>query len=257
MKISVITVTYNAEEVLLRTLKSVERQSFKNIEHLIIDGASKDGTLAIAEEYKQRVSYDVTILSEPDKGIYDAMNKGLHLAQGDYLVFLNAGDCLHAADTLELIEEREILRSEERDARCEEPAVIYGDTDIVDDEGRFLSHRHLSAPERLSWKSFRRGMLVCHQSFYVRRDIAATIPYNLNYRFSADVDWCIRVMKEAESRGFAMVNTHAVLTDYLKEGQTTKNHRASLKERFIVMKHHYGLFTTIIMHLWFLLRNLK
>ena len=65
MKISVITVTYNAEEVLLRTLKSVERQSFKNIEHLIIDGASKDGTLAIAEEYKQRVSYDVTILSEP------------------------------------------------------------------------------------------------------------------------------------------------------------------------------------------------
>ena len=249
MKISVITVTYNAEEVLLRTLKSVERQSFKNIEHLIIDGASKDGTLAIAEEYKQRVSYDVTIISESDKGIYDAMNKGLRLAQGDYLVFLNAGDCLHAADTLELIEER--------GERREEPAVIYGDTDIVDDEGRFLGHRHLSAPEKLSWKSFRRGMLVCHQSFYVRRDIAATIPYNLNYRFSADVDWCIRVMKEAESRGLAMVNTHAVLTDYLKEGQTTKNHRASLKERFIVMKHHYGLFTTIIMHLWFLLRNLK
>ena len=249
MKISVITVTYNAEEVLLRTLKSVERQSFKNIEHLIIDGASKDGTLAIAEEYKQRVSYDVTILSEPDKGIYDAMNKGLCFAQGDYLVFLNAGDCLHAADTLELIEER--------GERREEPAVIYGDTDIVDDEGRFLGHRHLSAPEKLSWKSFRRGMLVCHQSFYVRRDIAATIPYNLNYRFSADVDWCIRVMKEAESRGLAMVNTHAVLTDYLKEGQTTKNHRSSLKERFIVMKHHYGLFTTIIMHLWFLLRNLK
>lgn len=251
MKISVITVTYNAEEVLLRTLKSVERQSFKNIEHLIIDGASKDGTLAIAEEYKQRVSYDVTIFSEPDKGIYDAMNKGLHLAQGDYLVFLNAGDCLHAADTLELIEERG------KSSCIAEVGVIYGDTDVVDDEGRFLSHRHLSAPERLSWKSFRRGMLVCHQSFYVRRDIAATIPYNLNYRFSADVDWCIRVMKEAESRGFAMVNTHAVLTDYLKEGQTTKNHRASLKERFIVMKHHYGLFTTIIMHLWFLLRNLK
>jgi hypothetical protein len=166
-------------------------------------------------------------------------------------VFLNAGDCLHAADTLELIEERE------KSSCIAEVGVIYGDTDVVDDEGRFLSHRHLSAPERLSWKSFRRGMLVCHQSFYVRRDIAATIPYNLNYRFSADVDWCIRVMKEAESRGFAMVNTHAVLTDYLKEGQTTKNHRASLKERFIVMKHHYGLFTTIIMHLWFLLRNLK
>lgn len=259
MKISVITVTYNAEEVLLRTLKSVERQSFKNIEHLIIDGASKDGTLAIAEEYKQRVSYDVTILSEPDKGIYDAMNKGLHLAQGDYLVFLNAGDCLHAADTLSVVGAQNISRTPapSHPRITSLPAVIYGDTDIVDDEGRFLGHRHLSAPEKLSWKSFRRGMLVCHQSFYVRRDIAATIPYNLNYRFSADVDWCIRVMKEAESRGLAMVNTHAVLTDYLKEGQTTKNHRASLKERFIVMKHHYGLFTTIIMHLWFLLRNLK
>ena len=103
MKISIITVTYNAASVLKRTLDSVKAQSWQQIEHLIIDGASKDETISMAETYKAQCPYEVVILSEPDKGLYDAMNKGLRLATGDYLVFLNAGDTLHAADTLETI----------------------------------------------------------------------------------------------------------------------------------------------------------
>lgn len=246
MKISIITVTYNAASVLKRTLNSVKAQSWQQIEHLIIDGASKDETISMAETYKAQCPYEVVILSEPDKGLYDAMNKGLRLATGDYLVFLNAGDTLHAADTLETI-----VRSAQP-----LPGVLYGDTAITDEQGNFLHLRRLRPPKKLSWKSFRQGMLVCHQAFYALTDIAKDLPYDPRYRYSADVDWCIRVMKEAQKRQLPLVNTQAILADYQEEGQTTIHHRDSLKERFDVMRRHYGLFTTVIMHVWFVFRQL-
>ena len=246
MKISIITVTYNADSVLKRTLDSVKAQSWQQIEHLIIDGASKDETISMAETYKAQCPYEVVILSEPDKGLYDAMNKGLRLATGDYLVFLNAGDTLHAADTLETI-----VRSAQP-----LPGVLYGDTAITDEQGKFLHLRRLRPPKKLTWKSFRQGMLVCHQAFYALTDIAKNLPYDPRYRYSADVDWCIRVMKEAQKRQLPLVNTQAILADYQEEGQTTIHHRDSLKERFDVMRRHYGLFTTVIMHVWFVFRQL-
>ena len=246
MKISIITVTYNAASVLKRTLDSVKAQSWQQIEHLIIDGASKDETVSMAETYKAQCPYEVVILSEPDKGLYDAMNKGLRLATGDYLVFLNAGDTLHAANTLETI-----VRSAQS-----LPGVLYGDTAITDEQGNFLHLRRLRPPKKLTWKSFRQGMLVCHQAFYALTDIAKDLPYDPRYRYSADVDWCIRVMKEAQKRQLPLVNTQAILADYQEEGQTTIHHRDSLKERFDVMRRHYGLFTTVIMHVWFVFRQL-
>ena len=159
-KISVVTITYNAEAVLQRTLDSVLSQSYPYVEHLIIDGASKDGTLALAEQYREEstekaASHEVVIQSEPDHGIYDAMNKGLQKATGDYVLFLNAGDTLPATDTLELV----------MDKADDGVGVLYGNTDVVDGEGNFLYHRRLQPPERLSWRSFRQGMLVCHQAF--------------------------------------------------------------------------------------------
>ena len=248
MKISIITVTYNAASVLQRTLDSVKGQSYQQIEHLIIDGASKDDTISMVEAYKAQCPYEVVVLSEPDKGLYDAMNKGLRLATGDYLVFLNAGDTLHANDTLETIVSS--LQTVNK-----QPGVIYGDTAITDGEGKFLYLRRLRPPKQLSWKSFRQGMLVCHQAFYALTAIAKDIPYDLHYRYSADVDWCIKVMKEAERRDLPLVNTHAVVANYLEEGQTTIHHRASLKERFDVMRRHYGMISTVFMHLWFAIRQ--
>ena len=246
MKISIITVTYNAASVLKRTLDSVKAQSWQQIEHLIIDGASKDETISMAETYKAQCPYEVVILSEPDKGLYDAMNKGLRLATGDYLVFLNAGDTLHAANTLEtIVSSAQPL-----------PGVLYGDTAITDEQGNFLHLRRLRPPKKLTWKSFRQGMLVCHQAFYALTDIAKDLPYDPRYRYSADVDWCIRVMKEAQKRQLPLVNTQAILADYQEEGQTTIHHRDSLKERFDVMRRHYGLFSTVMMHLWFAVRQL-
>ena len=256
IRFTVVTITYNAEAVLQRTLQSVLRQTYGGVEHLIIDGASKDSTLQMAEDYKRlsdqsELGHKVIIKSEPDKGIYDAMNKGLTQASGDYIVFMNAGDCFPQDDTLEQVVHRCRLMESPSD---ELPAVLYGLTDIVDGEGKFLYHRRLQPPAHLSWRSFRQGMLVCHQAFYARTDIAKNLQYDTRYRFSADVDWCIRVMREAERMNLPLVPVGIVTANYLEEGQTTQNHRASLIERFRVMCRHYGFFRTVALHFWFLVR---
>lgn len=254
-KFSIITITYNAGAFLPRTVESVLSQHYRDIEHIIIDGASTDSTISVAQDYMQRSyaaqnGHEVRIVSEPDNGLYDAMNKGLRQASGDYICFLNAGDFFPNANVLDTI----VSRSLTGKSRQQLPAVIYGDTDIVDNDGNFLRHRRLAPPRNLTWRSFRKGMLVCHQAFYARLDIARTVPYDTRYRYSADVDWCIRVMKEAERMGAGLAYVDSVVVNYTQEGQTTKHHRDSLKERYRVMQCHYGAFTTALMHAWFAVR---
>ena len=244
--ITIITVSYNAVTTIKETIISVVTQSYPNIEYIIIDGGSTDGTLDIIKKYQDKITYWV---SEPDKGIYDAMNKGLARANGDYVVFLNAGDRFPAADTIEKV----ALAAEVGDGE-RRPAVVYGDTDIVNEKGNFLYHRRLQPPEKLSWRSFRDGMLVCHQAFYARLDIAKKIPFDTRFRYSADIDWCIKIMREGEKEGLLLRNVHAVIANYLEEGQTTKHHRASLYERFQVMCRHYGILPTLAKHAWFVVR---
>lgn len=255
IKFTIVTCTFNAEHELQRTLDSVFHQSYADVEHLILDGLSHDRSVEMAQTYKQRsdearTGHEVVVCSERDSGLYDAMNKGIARATGDYIVFLNAGDTFPSEATLEHIAhsigDGEAL-----------PGVIYGDTDIVNGEGRFLRHRRLQPPAKLTWRSFRNGMLVCHQAFYVLTTLAKDNPYNLNYRFSADVDWCIRVMKEAERQHLTLKNVDEVVVNYLDGGMTEKNHRASLRERFSIMRRHYGLPLTLIMHVWFAVRQLK
>lgn len=252
--ITIATVTYNAEQVLDRTLRSVESQSYPRIEHLIVDGCSSDNTLSYVRQYVERnvmPQHNIRIVCEKDRGLYDAMNKAMNMAEGHYIVFLNAGDKLHDSETI-----TRVVESIDWDMRGVNPAIIYGETDLVDNEGKFLRHRRLQTPERLTSQSFLMGMLVCHQSFYVRTDIARLHPYDMNYRFSADYDWCVRLLKYAERRRHRIVNTHAILTDYLSEGLTTQNHRKSLFERFRIMAHHYGTFYAIMAHCWFVVRGI-
>lgn len=238
-KFSIITVTYNADKVLEDTLRSVISQTYRNVEYILVDGGSTDHTLDIAHQYQEHINL---IISEPDKGLYDAMNKGIRLATGDYLCFLNAGDKLHENETLQKV--AQTLKPHEV------PDVVYGETAIVDGKGHFLHMRRLSAPEQLDWKSFKQGMLVCHQAFFARRELAISHPYDLKYRFSADFDWCIRITKKAK----CLHNTRLTLIDYLNEGMTTRNHRASLKERFRIMAKHYGWLSTVLHHAWFVIR---
>ena len=238
-KFSIITVTYNAGKVLEDTILSVISQTYRNVEYIIVDGGSKDNTLEIIGKYSKHIN---KMVSEPDKGLYDAMNKGIRMATGDYLCFLNAGDKFHEKETLQQI--AETLKDKDL------PDVIYGETAIVDETGKFLHMRRLSTPERLNWKSFKQGMLVCHQAFLAKRELALKYPYDMQYRFSADFDWCIRIMKEAK----CLHNTRLTLIDYLNEGMTTRNHKASLKERFRIMAKHYGWVSTILHHCWFVIR---
>ena len=238
-KFTIITVTYNAGKVLEKTIQSVISQSYRNVEYIIVDGKSKDNTLKIADFYKEWIH---NLVSEPDKGLYDAMNKGIRLATGDYLCFLNAGDKLHDENTLQRIVDS--LKEKTQ------PDVLYGETAIVDENGNFLHMRRLSIPQELNWKSFRQGMLVCHQAFFAKRELAVQEPYLLDYRFSADFDWCIRIMKKAK----CLHNTRLTIIDYLNEGMTTQNHKASLKERFRIMVKHYGWISTVIHHCWFVIR---
>ena len=235
---SIITVTFNAETNIEVTLKSVQEQTYPFIEYIIIDGTSTDSTLSIIEKYKDKIA---RVVSEPDKGLYDAMNKGIRFATGDYLCFLNAGDAFHESTTLQKLQAAQQLRAD----------IIYGETAIVNADRQFLYMRKHKAPEKLTWKSFKQGMLICHQAFFVKRSLAE--PYDLQYRYSSDFDWCIRMMKKAD----VIQNTRLILIDYLDEGMTTRHHKASLIERFRIMAKHYGWVTAVVMHFWFVIRLLK
>ena len=253
IKFTIITITYNAEKNLPVTIESVKQQKYSNIEHIIVDGASKDSTVYIAKNYKENINKELTnievkLISEPDDGLYYAMNKGLKLASGDFTLFLNAGDSLKDSRTLELIADK-LQESTEPEL----PEIVYGDTDIVDKTGKFLRHRRLKTPKHLTKNSFLKGMTVCHQAFFVQTSLAKTQLYDIKYRYSADFDWCIRIMKTAKKPKNFM-KLPFVTTLYLDEGLTTANHEASLKERFTIMCKHYGYFKTILMHIWFVIR---
>lgn len=236
LKISIITVCRNAENEIVPTLQSVVGQSYPHIEHIIVDGASTDGTVARV----QALAPDAALVSEPDKGIYDAMNKGICRATGDYLWFLNAGDSLRSTETV-----AEVVRTIEAQAG-EQPDFVYGDTMIVDAEGKDLHLRRLRPPKQLTEKSFLDGMLVCHQSMLVSRRIV--LPYNLRYRLSSDYDWAIRMIARSRTRLFVP----RVLSNFRAGGASRKYKIESLKERFRIMSRHYGLARTVAAHIRFL-----
>jgi glycosyltransferase involved in cell wall biosynthesis len=232
--ISIITVTYNAEKYLERTIRSITAQTYPHIEYLIIDGGSTDGTLDIVRKYETHVQYWI---SEPDQGLYDAMNKGLARATGEYVWFMNAGDEIYAADTLERIARR----------FPENGDVYYGDALFVNEQHEELGLRSLLTPHRLpaqlSWQDMRLGMVVCHQSFIARRRIAP--PYEPRFRYSADVDWEIKCLKRAEK----VVFVNAVVSRYLTGGFSRKHLRKSLLDRYAVLREHFGIAGAFANHL--------
>lgn len=237
---SIITVTYNAASTLPATLASVKEQSCKLYEYIVMDGVSKDNTVQLATDANIP---NARIFSSPDKGLYDAMNKAIDIATGEYLIFLNAGDAFHSPDTLQKI--ADVIMNHDF------PGIVYGQTQLVNANRQRIGDRHLSAPEELTLKSFAEGMLVCHQAFIALRRI--TGHYDLRYRFSADYEWCIRCLQHSRNNVYI---PHTII-DYLSEGLTTANRKASLKERFKIMCYYYGTIPTVLRHLKFIPRFLK
>ena len=236
-KFSVITVCYNPGDTLPITIESVLEQDYSDLEYLIIDGLSTDGTADVLHKYRDAID---VIVSEPDRSLYDAMNKGLARATGEYVCFLNAGDRFASKDT--------VSHAMASVTESYIPDIIYGETDLYDLSGNFLRHRRLRAPEQLLKRDFLHGMLVCHQSFYARRDICPE--YDLQYRFSSDFDWSLKILDKSQLNH----NLHRTVTHYLSEGMTTRNRKRSLVERFRIMKKHFGTLRTILAHLYFAVR---
>ncbi len=227
-KLSVITIVYNNAKDIERTMLSVLNQTYKNIEYIVIDGKSTDGTIDIINLYKNRLTQ---FISEPDKGIYDAMNKGLALATGDYVLFMNSGDEIYSKETVAAVF-----------ASAPSGDIYYGETEMFDENWKSLGQRRHRAPERFDWHSFKFGMNISHQAIYVKRSL--TQPFDLKYKYSSDIDWIIKATKRSSS----IINTHLYVAKYLIGGISKQKHLASLKERFKILTHYYGLIPNLVNH---------
>lgn len=211
-----------------RTMLSVLNQTYQNLEYIVIDGGSSDGTVDVIKKYESRLAKYV---SEKDSGIYDAMNKGLALATGDYVLFMNSGDEIYAPDTVEKVFSFDA-----------EADIYYGETEMYDASWQSLGRRRHRTPENFTWKSFKYGMSISHQAIFIRR--ALTEPYDPKYKLSADIDWIIEAAKKAKH----IVNTKIYVAKYKVGGMSKNKHRQSLTERFDIFSKHYGLINNLLNH---------
>lgn len=228
--LSVITVTYNAEKTLPKTLASLQAQTFQDWELIFIDGGSQDKTLSLLEPVKDKISYWV---SEPDEGIYDAMNKGLKAATGEYVIFLNAGDALYKPDTLEKI------------FALPYADVYYGDHVYEALEGTLLPRkRHRPYPKNLQLRpqDFSTGMVICHQALIVRRALAPA--YNTKYRYAADLDWVLRLLAQNPTSQ----DVGQVIIRYLVGGWSMKGLKWYMWERAKIIYRHFGFWGWVVAH---------
>lgn len=236
-KLSVITIVYNNARDLERTILSVINQSYAPIEYLIVDGGSTDGTLDIIKQYDSKINHWI---SEPDKGVYHAMNKGLAMATGEYVLFMNSGDEIYDSQTVEKV------FSSQADAD-----IYYGETEMFNEKGESLGTRRHRAPDSFNWRSFRYGMSICHQAIYIRRSL--TSPYNETYKLSADIDWILKAAKKAK----CCVRVPGYVAKYLVGGLSKKKHWQSLKERFAILSNYYGFLPNLFNHGVIALRLVK
>ncbi len=176
-KITVVTVCYNAASIIEETILSVISQSYKDIEYIIIDGKSTDNTLDIIKKYEPHIS---TFISESDKGIYDAMNKGLRLATGEWISFINTGDKYYNDHVLEDIFSKPV----------EQLNIIYGDTEFIRENGRFIE-------KSFEPKWLERNMPTCHQSFFVRTTLAKNIGFDTRYKYASDYNMIYNIFQDA------------------------------------------------------------
>ncbi len=228
-RLSIVTVVYNNDKHIERTLLSVINQTYTNIEYIVIDGNSSDGTTSIIKKYEGKISQWI---SESDNGIYDAMNKSIKMCTGDYLMFLNSGDELYEPFTIAKIF-----------ANYKDADIYYGETEIYSEDWISMGGRRLKAPISLNWKSLKKGMLVCHQSFIVKRKIAPL--YDLKYKLTADFDWMLKCLKKSNK----VENTNIYISKFMTGGKSRQNTFKSLKERFEIMVRNYGITDVLFCHL--------
>ncbi len=236
--LSIITVTYNAEKYVEQTIKSVLNQTFKDLEYLIVDGESTDRTLEIIGRYQDKIDQ---MISDKDSGVYDAMNKGLQMAHGEYILFLNAGDELSKPTVFE-----EIFDSKQK------ADIYYGETNILNKDRKVIGTRteltSRKLPGQLTKKDFLNGQVVSHQSFIPKRSLAT--PYNLKYQCSADIDWMLQII----SRSKKIVNVNQPISNYLQGGISDTQLGRCWRERFMILMKYFDPLAVILAHFRFFAR---
>lgn len=238
-KLSIITITFNAQRFLPKTIDSILAQTCHDFEYIIVDGKSKDATVEIIQDYERRIQdserpFPIRWVSEPDKGLYDAMNKGIKMANGDFVWFMNAGDKIYNERTVETI-----LKNLEASPTAD---VIYGQSLIIDENDNPLGERHKIAPKVLTRKSLLNGLVVCHQSILVRTSIAPD--YDLSYKIAADYDWTCKVLTASKNNLYI----DEYLSRFMTAGVSSKQRKKAWKERYTIMKRHFGLCATLWAH---------
>lgn len=221
-KISVITVTYNTEDMIRATIDSVINQTYEMIEYIIIDGFSTDQTVQIIQSYRDMLSYFV---SEKDGGIYDAMNKGLRVATGDWIIFLNAGDIFYSHDIIESI-------SHSMDKNID---LIYGPIVLNHYNGYVVKPKKFILFNLLFWGT---GTL-CHQSMFVRRSIA--VQYSSHFRLKGELNWYFELLNRI--RNYKRVTFPIVV--YSTQGAGTQNYILNHKESIKVVYAQKGWLSII------------
>lgn len=211
--VSIVTVCYNAADMLSKTIESVSAQSYENIEYIIIDGASTDGTKQIIQNNIEHID---KFISEKDNGIYDAMNKGTANSSGEWIIFMNAGDTFYDRDTIKDLFSSPIPESIK---------VIYGDVAKLRSDGK-LSIKQAEPPHN----SHR--MFFCHQSAFVKRESLSQYPFDTKYRLSADFKFFKTLIINGEE--FKHVNIPVSIFDVT--GVSNSSRSTGLKDNINVIK---------------------
>lgn len=186
MKISIVTATYNSGRTIRDTIESVLCQTFKDYEYIIVDGCSKDGTLDVVNQYIPKFEGRLSYISEPDKGIYDAMNKGFKMAKGEILMLINSDDLFARTDALEMVVKQ---FDEHPEADCVYANLYYVSADNTDNIVRVWKTGEQ--------KPFRKGWLPAHPTFYVKREVYEKHGYfNLSYPLAADFELMLRFVEK-------------------------------------------------------------
>ena len=234
MKISIITATYNSSAYIADCVKSVHDQTYHDIEHIIVDGASKDNTLEIVNGIPNRVG---KIISEPDKGIYDAMNKGIHTATGDVIGILNSDDFFTSNDVIQTVVDT--FKNNDIDA-------LYGDVHFVSPDNLSKSVRYYSSSV-FKPSLFRFGFMPAHPSFYMKKECYDKYGlYALDYKIASDYDLLIRYLYKEKikykyiKKDFVTMRTGGVSTENF-------NSRVTLNKEIVRACRKYGIYTNLFM----------
>ncbi len=234
MKVSIITVCYNSEATIRDTIESVLTQSYSDIEYIIVDGASSDSTMAIVGEYKDNIA---KVVSEPDKGIYDAMNKGIKLSTGDVVGILNSDDFLSDSTII-----TDVAYALENDTRI---AGIYGDLVYVQRNNVEKKVRDYSSSFFAKWK-IRFGLMLPHPTLYLRRDVFSKFGfYKLDYRVAADFEFITRLVE----RGVALKRLPKVMVNMRDGGISSTGFWWRIHQNIEIVRacRENGVYTNLLM----------